>query len=79
METPIKLPDDWAAETDEMLGVIITAVDPSGHKAFITINEQKRSFELGMSMVRQRGHYSGRFWRKELYEEAVAALKKAIC
>lgn len=78
METPIQLPDGWTAETDETLGVIITAVDASGHKAFITVSEQKRSFELGMSMVRQRKHYSGRYWRKELYEEAVATLQAAM-
>jgi len=78
MELPISLPDGWSAEADETLGVIITAVCPEGNKGFVTVSEAKRSFELGMSVVRKHKHYSGRYWRKELYEEAVATLKDAI-
>ncbi|HHM5368576.1 TPA: hypothetical protein ACRNJF_004142 [Pseudomonas aeruginosa] len=78
MNLPISLPDGWSADADETLGVIITAVSPEGHKGFVTVSEAKRSFELGMSLVRQRKHYSGRYWRKELYEEAVATLQAAI-
>jgi hypothetical protein len=75
MNLPIALPAGWYAETDEMLGVIITAVGPDGDKGFVTVNETKRSFELGMSIVRQRKHYAGRYWRKELYEEAISSLQ----
>jgi len=78
MNLPIALPDGWSAEADETFGVIITAVDPDGHKCFVTVSEAKRSFELGMSVVRQRNHYSGRYWRKELYEEAVATLQATM-
>lgn len=78
MDLPISLPEGWSAEADEMLGVVITAVSSEGHKGFVTVSEAKRSFELGMSVVRQRKHYSGRYWRKELYEEAVSVLKQAI-
>ncbi|MEN1613949.1 hypothetical protein AAIH27_34980, partial [Pseudomonas aeruginosa] len=77
MNLPIALPEGWSAEADEMLGVVITAVSLDGHKGFVTVSEAKRSFELGMSVVRQRKHYSGRYWRKELYEEAIAALQAA--
>ena len=75
MNLPIALPEGWSAETDEMLGVIITAVGLNGDKGFVTVSESKRSFELGMSIVRQRKHYAGRYWRKELYEEAIACLQ----
>lgn len=78
MNLPIALPDGWSAEMDEAFGVIITAVAPGGHKGFVTVCEAKRSFELGMSIPRQRKHYSGRYWRKELYEEAIAALQAAM-
>ncbi|AYG47879.1 hypothetical protein DV532_26710 (plasmid) [Pseudomonas sp. Leaf58] len=78
MELPISLPEGWSAEADEMLGVVITAVSSEGHKGFVTVSEAKRSFELGMSVVRQRKHYAGRYWRKELYEEAVATLRAAM-
>lgn len=75
---PISLPEGWTAEKDEAFGVIITAIGPDGHKGFVTVCETKRSFELGMSVVRQRKHYSGRYWRKELYEEAVSTLKLSM-
>ena len=78
MDIPIQLPDGWTAEADEILGVVITAVDDCGDKVFVTVDESKRSFELGMSTVKQRRHYSGRHWRKELYEEAVANLQAAM-
>ncbi len=78
LSLPITLPEGWSAEPDETFGVIITAVDPGGHKGFVTVNEAKRSFELGMGIVRQRKHYSGRYWRKELYEEAVATLQASM-
>ena len=78
MELPISLPEGWSAEADEMLGVVITAVSSEGHKGFVTVSEAKRSFELGMSVVRQLKHYTGRYWRKELYEKAVATLRAAM-
>lgn len=78
MNLPITLPDGWSAETDESLGVIITAVGQGGYKGFVTVSETLRSYELGIARVRQRKHYSGRYWRKELYEEAVAALQVAL-
>lgn len=78
MNLPIVLPEGWSVEEDETLGVIITAVAPDGYKGFVTVSEAKRSFELGISVVRQRKHYSGRYWRKELYEEALAALQAAM-
>lgn len=78
MKIPIQLPDGWTADTDEMLGVIITAVDDHGDKVFVTVDESKRGFELGMCTVSQRKHYSGRHWRKELYEDAVATLQAAM-
>lgn len=78
MNLPITLPAGWSAEAVEPLGVVITAVDTDGEKNFVTVNEPKRSFELGMSPVRQLKHYSGRYWRKELYEEAVATLQAVM-
>lgn len=78
MNLPIALPAGWSAETDETLGVIITVVGPDGDKGFVTVSETKRSFELGMSMVRRRRHYAGRYWRKELYEAAIASLQVAM-
>lgn len=78
MNLPIALPEGWSAEADETFGMIITAVGQDGRKGFVTVNEAKRSFELGMSIVRQRKHYSGRYWRKELYEEAVATLQASM-
>jgi hypothetical protein len=78
MNLPIVLPEGWSADTDEMLGVIITAIGLNGDKGFVTVSEAKRSFELGMSIVRQRKHYAGRYWRKELYEAAIASLQVAM-
>ncbi|MFV3332636.1 hypothetical protein ACQCLI_32135 (plasmid) [Pseudomonas nitroreducens] len=78
MNLPITLPEGWSAEADESFGVIITAVGQGGHKGFVTVSETLRGYELGMARVRQRKHYSGRYWRKELYEEAVAALQAAL-
>ena len=78
MNLPIVLPEGWSAETDNSLGVIITGLGPGGQKGFVTISETLRSYELGMARVRQRKHYSGRYWRKELYEEAIASLQAAL-
>ncbi|HGN1515717.1 MULTISPECIES: hypothetical protein [Pseudomonas] len=78
MNLPITLPEGWSAETDDTFGVIITAVGKGGHKGFVTVSESLRGYELGIARVRQRKHYSGRYWRKELYEEAVGALHAAL-
>jgi len=78
MELPITLPDGWSAEDDPVLGAIITGFDSNDRRGFVTISELKRSFEPGMSVVRQRVHYSGRYRRKELYQDAVAALQGVL-
>ncbi|HHH9443020.1 TPA: hypothetical protein ACP32N_005008 [Pseudomonas aeruginosa] len=76
---PIELPACWTAETDETLGVIITAVDLDGHKGFVTVSESLRSYALGFGPVTiPKKLYSGRYWRKELFEEAVAVLQAAM-
>ncbi|WP_242671640.1 hypothetical protein [Azotobacter chroococcum] len=78
MDTPIALPEGWSAEVDQTFGVVITGVGPTGHIGYVTISESLRSFELGTSIVRKRQHYSGRYWRKELYQDSVASLRAAL-
>lgn len=78
MNLPVELPAGWSAETDPTMGVIITAVGADGGKGFATVSEAKRAFGLGICSPRERKLYAGRYWRKELYEEAIAALQAAM-
>lgn len=78
MNLPVELPAGWSAETDPTLGVIITAVGADGGKGFATVSEAKRAFDLGICSPRERKLYAGRYWRKELYKEAIVALQAAM-
>lgn len=78
MKLPITLPEGWLAEVDEDLGVVITGFDGAGNKGFVTVSEARRGYALGMCSVRPAKLYAGRYWRRELYAEAVAALDSAL-
>jgi hypothetical protein len=78
IELPVQLPDGWSVEADESFGVVITGI-LNGHSGFVTVNEQRRGFALGMCRVANTPTlYSGRYWRKELYEAAIASLREAL-
>lgn len=78
IELPVKLPDGWSVEADESFGVVIIGI-LNGHSGFVTVNEQRRGFALGMCRVANTPTlYSGRYWRKELYEAAIASLREAL-
>lgn len=69
------LPTDWTVEIHSTYGTILCAV---GKRGFVTVDERRRSFALGISAVRHRGNYYGRNWRIRLYRDAVAALTCAL-
>lgn len=77
-ECPIELPAGWSIDTHPTFGTLITARQGFGALGYVTIDEQQRSFELGISAVRCVRPYIGRGWREKLYSAAVTALKSAI-
>lgn len=78
VELPVKLPVGWSVEADESYGVVITGI-LNGHSGFVTVNEQRRGFAMGICRVTTiPSLYSGRYWRKELYEAAIASLREAL-
>lgn len=69
------LPAEWSAEYDKTLGTILVA---DGRRGYVTVDERRRGFELGMATVRVCGDYAGRNWKANLYLDAIAALNAAI-
>lgn len=78
MDIQAALPSGWIYESDRTYGVIITAVEDGRHQGYVTVDEHKRGFVLGISQVHKRGEYAGRNWRAALYADAVGALQMAI-
>lgn len=72
------LPGEWTYEVCKTYGVVITAVEAGRQQGSVTVDEDKRSFELGIAPVRARGAYSGRGWKPSLYQDAVKALQAAL-
>lgn len=78
MHIPVELPAGWSFEVSPAHGVIITGVDDRGSQGFVSISERQRNFELGISVVRRQGAYTGRNWRESLYGDAIEALQDAL-
>lgn len=79
---PVVLPDGWTAEWSSSYGTIITAVDASGrHAGYVTVDERARNFALGITPPRRLqpgAEPSGRGWKKQLYEAAIAKLAETL-
>lgn len=78
MSLPIELPDGWSWESDTNQGVIIRGIGANGLHGFCTVSDRVRGYELGITPVRVGKDYSGRNWRRKLYEDAVATLQSAL-
>lgn len=73
-----ELPGEWTFEVCRTYGVIVTAVEGGRQQGSVTVDEDKRSFALGIALVRTRGAYSGRGWKASLYQDAVKSLQEAL-
>ena len=65
------LPEGWSFEEIPNYGTVISTYEKRG---FVTVSEPFRSFEMGISIIKNRGNYYGRNWRKRLYQDAIAVL-----
>lgn len=72
------LPEGWTHEYSRSYGLIINAVVDGRHLGSVTVSEDARGFDLGISIVRKRGQYAGRGWKVSLYKDAVRALQAAL-
>lgn len=82
IQLPVALPPSWRAELSKTYGTVITAVDAAGRDVgYVTVDETVRNFALGVVRPRrlQRGaEPTGRGWKAQLYEAAIARLREAI-
>lgn len=82
MTLPAELPKGWIAEHSTTYGTIITAVNDEGeHLAYVTVAEDMRSFSLGISRPRRPqpgAEPTGRGWKKQLYQAAIAKLEETL-
>lgn len=74
----IDLPEGWTQEPDSLGAIVITGLDAHGRPGYITVDERRRNYALGMSQVTRAGSYAGRNWKRQLYADAVASLKAAL-
>jgi len=79
---PVQLPKGWTAEHSKVYGTIITAVNDDGAPAgYVTVAEDVRNFSLGMSRPRRLqpgAEPTGRGWKKQLYQAAIAKLTETL-
>lgn len=56
----IELPNGWTQEPDSWGAILITGLDAHGRPGYVTVDEKRRNYALGMSRVTKPGSYSGR-------------------
>lgn len=76
---PIELPPNWVVEDIPAYGHVIQARDATGAvHGFVTVDEWRRGFALGMTPVQGRSQRIGRGWKLKLYQDAIEALQQSI-
>lgn len=78
MDVKSLLPEGWTLETSRGYGEIIGAVIEGELQGYVTVDEQKRGFALGITPVKAKGAYAGRNWKASLYGDAVAKLQSVL-
>ncbi len=76
IDIPIELPAGFTAERINADTVEIIVRCPDNYPGRCTVNERSRSLDNDHQSYPRKGKtYSGRNWRKNLYEDAVLRLK----